>query len=256
MPFEEYKDESGEAKTRYVPPVPVTSKEESEDFNLGDSIGRTLAQGGRNLVQNIYDAGFDEIATYNPQDALKFLQNPIQAQLDDINPNKEEESKPGIIGKALNMQPTTFENRDAPLPFYGKPLPEFAKNDGERVVGELISSAAQFVILANGIKSSGLKYPNIPFKKARTKELLASKNFLKKARGRFYRGAQEGYLPGGLNDYFLEDPWDGNFASLVKQVIPDAPFFKPVREAADKFIVDENDTLSEARLKILLLVRF
>ena len=72
MPFEEYKDENGETKTRYVAPEGTISKEpkegfqEDEGFDLGASVGRTLGQAGRDFVQNLYDSVYDEIATYDP----------------------------------------------------------------------------------------------------------------------------------------------------------------------------------------------
>ena len=69
MPIEIYKDEEGKEKQRYVLPESVSVKEETqaegqqptnvkpdEDSDLGDAIGRTLAQGGRDFVQNIYDS--------------------------------------------------------------------------------------------------------------------------------------------------------------------------------------------------------
>ncbi len=77
MPFEEYTDENGEKKTRYVAPEGTISKEpnegfqEDEGFDLGASVGRTLGQAGRDFVQNLYDSVYDEIATYKPTDAIK-----------------------------------------------------------------------------------------------------------------------------------------------------------------------------------------
>ena len=67
MPFEEYTDENGEKKTRYVAPEGTISKEPKEgfqeggDFDLGASIGRTIGQAGRDFVQNLYDSVYDEI---------------------------------------------------------------------------------------------------------------------------------------------------------------------------------------------------
>ena len=76
MPFEEYTDENGEKKTRYVAPEGTISKEPKEgfqeggDFDLGASVGRTIGQAGRDFVQNLYDSVYDELATYIPTDAL------------------------------------------------------------------------------------------------------------------------------------------------------------------------------------------
>ena len=261
MPIETYKDENGQEQKRYISPSNELEQGDQEsgekqNLDLVGSIGRTLAQGGRNFAQNIYDSVYDEIATYNPADALDLVRNPVQAQLDEIDPNKQQKDEPGIIGRPLNMQPTSFDKPDAPLPFYGKPLPEFAINDAERFIGDLIASVSQFIVAAKGIKKSGLKHPNLPFKSARTKELLASSKPLEKIRGRFYRGAQEGYLPGALNDYFLEDPWKGNLASLLEKAIPEGAAFTPVKESLNKFIVDDNDTLAEAKAKNTLVGTF
>ena len=65
MPFEEYKDENGETKTRYVAPEGTISKEPKEgfqeggDFDLGASVGRTFGQavpaGGRTSRTPITD---------------------------------------------------------------------------------------------------------------------------------------------------------------------------------------------------------
>jgi len=261
MPIETYKDENGQEQKRYISPSNELEQGDQEsgekqNLDLVGSIGRTLAQGGRNFAQNIYDSVYDEIATYNPADALDLVRNPVQAQLNEIDPNKQQKDEPGIIGRPLNMQPTSFDKPDAPLPFYGKPLPEFAINDAERFIGDLIASVSQFIVAAKGIKKSGLKHPNLPFKSARTKELLASSKPLEKIRGRFYRGAQEGYLPGALNDYFLEDPWKGNLASLLEKAIPEGAAFTPVKESLNKFIVDDNDTLAEAKAKNTLVGTF
>ena len=77
MPIEIYKDEEGNEKKRYVLPQGVAVEEESQtkdqetgnnDDDFGDAIGRTLAQGGRDLIQNIYDAGYDTLADLGFQD--------------------------------------------------------------------------------------------------------------------------------------------------------------------------------------------
>ena len=66
MPFEEYTDENGEKKTRYVAPEGTIPKEPKEgfqvdrDFDLGASITRTVGQAGRDFVQNLYDFVYDE----------------------------------------------------------------------------------------------------------------------------------------------------------------------------------------------------
>ena len=75
MPIEVYKDEEGNEKSRYVLPQgvsleesPVDESQETSDDDFGDAIGRTLAPGGRDLIQNIYDAGYDTLASLGYQD--------------------------------------------------------------------------------------------------------------------------------------------------------------------------------------------
>ena len=191
MPIEVYKDEEGNEKRRYVLPQgvsleesPVEESQETSDDDFGDAIGRTLAQGGRDLIQNIYDAGYDTLAGLGYQDmagrtfrdgeeappGLQFgLRNPFVANeegnrsrgLMRLNPFvkfREEGDNRGLLG----LTPTSFDKPDAPLPFYGKPLPEFAENGAERFVGQMISSISQFMLIAKGLKARGVKvtYPD------------------------------------------------------------------------------------------------
>jgi len=272
MPIEIYKDEEGNEKQRYVLPESVSVKEETQvegqqptnvkpddDSDLGDAIGRTLAQGGRDFVQNIYDSIYDEIATYNPTDALTNvmsggkLYESITGR--DFLTNRPKKDEPGVIGKALNMQPTTFDKPDAPLPFYGKPLPEFAQTGTERFLGQMISSISQFMLIAKGLKARGVKVPQVPIGGKLSKSLLktpkgktlteVATGVGKRGVGRFIRGAQEGWLPGAINDVFLEDPWDGNAATLLTAMMPDGD----IKRLINQFQVDEDDTRSEAMLK-------
>ena len=272
MPIEIYKDEEGNEKQRYVLPESVSVKEETQaegqqptnvepddDSDLGDAIGRTLAQGGRDFVQNIYDSIYDEIATYNPIDQITNLMSGgtlyegITGR--DFLTGKPKKDEPGVIGQALNMQPTTFNKPDAPLPFYGKPLPEFAQTGTERFLGQMISSISQFMLIAKGLKARGVKVPQVPIGGKLSKSLLktpkggtlteVAKGVAKRGTGRFIRGAQEGWLPGAINDVFLEDPWDGNAATLLTAMMPDGD----IKRLINQFQVDEDDTRSEAMLK-------
>jgi len=277
MPIEVYKDEEGNEKRRYVLPQgvnleesPVEESQETNDDDFGDAIGRTLAQGGRDLIQNIYDAGYDTLAGLGYQDmagrtfrdgeeappGLQFgLRNPFVANeegnrsrgLMRLNPLvkfREEGDNRGLLG----LTPTSFDKPDAPLPFYGKPLPEFAENGAERFVGQMISSVSQFMLIAKGLKARGVKVPQVPIGSQTAKALLKTKGaegIGKRAAGRFIRGAQEGWLPGAINDVFLEDPWDGNAATLFSQMLPDGE----IKNLVNAFQVDEDDTRSEAMLK-------
>ena len=272
MPIEIYKDEEGNEKQRYVLPESVSVKEETQaeeqqstnvkpdnDNDLGDAIGRTLAQGGRDFVQNIYDSIYDEVATYNPIDQITNLMSGgtlfegITGR--DFFTGKPKKDEPGVIGKALNMQPTTFDKPDAPLPFYGKPLPEFAQTGTERFLGQMISSISQFMLIAKGLKARGVKVPQVPIGGKLSKSLLktpkgktlteVATGVGKRGVGRFIRGAQEGWLPGAINDVFLEDPWDGNAATLLTAMMPDGD----IKRLINQFQVDEDDTRSEAMLK-------
>ena len=272
MPIEIYKDEEGNEKQRYVLPESVSVKEETQaegqqptnvepgnDSDLGDAIGRTLAQGGRDFVQNIYDSIYDEVATYNPIDQITNLMSGgtlyegITGR--DFLTNQPKKDEPGVIGKALNMQPTTFDKPDAPLPFYGKPLPEFAQTGTERFLGQMISSISQFMLIAKGLKARGVKVPQVPIGGKLSKSLLktpkgktlteVATGVGKRGVGRFIRGAQEGWLPGAINDVFLEDPWDGNAATLLTAMMPDGD----IKRLINQFQVDEDDTRSEAMLK-------
>ena len=272
MPIEIYKDEEGNEKQRYVLPESVSVKEEAQvegqqptniepddDSDLGDAIGRTLAQGGRDFVQNIYDSIYDEVATYNPIDQVRNLMSGgtlyegITGR--DFLTGKPKKDEPGVIGKALNMQPTTFNKPDAPLPFYGKPLPEFAQTGTERFLGQMISSISQFMLIAKGLKARGVKVPQVPIGGKLSKSLLktpkggtlkeVATGVGKRGVGRFIRGAQEGWLPGAINDVFLEDPWDGNAATLLTKFMPDGD----IKRLINQFQVDEDDTRSEAMLK-------
>jgi len=272
MPIEIYKDEEGNEKQRYVLPESVSVKEETQvegqqpanvepddDSDFGDAIGRTLAQGGRDFVQNIYDSIYDEVATYNPIDQVRNLMSggnlyeSITGR--DFLTNQPKKDEPGVIGKALNMQPTTFDKPDAPLPFYGKPLPEFAQTETERFLGQMISSISQFMLIAKGLKARGVKVPQVPIGGKLSKSLLktpkgktlteVATGVGKRGVGRFIRGAQEGWLPGAINDVFLEDPWDGNAATLLTKFMPDGD----IKRLINQFQVDEDDTRSEAMLK-------
>ena len=260
MPFEEYTDENGEKKTRYVAPKGTISKEPKEgfqeggDFDLGASVGRTFGQAGRDFVQNLYDSVYDELATYNPTDAITNvmsggnLYETITGR--DFFTNKPKEAEPGIIGKAFNMQPTTFENPDADIPFLGKPFDNVAQNNAEHMIGGLLASIGQFALVAKGLKSSGVKVPQVPLFKGTMKTKLASKapglkGFFERSQGRFIRGAQEGWLPGAINDFAIEDPWDGNMVNLLASGVPDGK----LKNLLNEFAVTEDDTLAEARLK-------
>ena len=281
MPIEIYKDEEGNEKKRYVLPQGVAVEEESQtkdqetgnnDDDFGDAIGRTLAQGGRDLIQNIYDAGYDTLADLGFQDnagktnrftgeeappGLQFgLRNPFQGEdeagndyrgLMRLNPlmkYREEGDNRGLLG----LTPTSFDKPDAPLPFYGKPLPEFAENGAERFVGQMISSISQFMIIAKGLKARGIKVPQVPIGGAKAKALLktpGAKGIAQRVGGRFIRGAQEGWLPGAINDVALEDPWDGNAATMFSAMLPDGE----IKELVNAFQVDEDDSRAEAMLK-------
>ena len=284
MPIEFYKDEEGNEKRRYVLPQgvsleesPVEESQETNDDDFGDAIGRTLAQGGRDLIQNIYDAGYDTLASLGYQDmagrtlrdgeevppGLQFgLRNPFVANeegnksrgLMRLNPLvkfREEGDNRGLLG----LTPTSFDKPDAPLPFYGKPLPEFAENGAERFVGQMISSISQFMLIAKGLKARGVKVPQVPIGGKLSKSLLKAPKgetykeiatgLAKRGAGKFIRGAQEGWLPGAINDVFLEDPWDGNAATLLSQMLPDGD----IKRLINQFQVDEDDTRSEAMLK-------
>ena len=281
MPIEIYKDEEGNEKKRYVLPQGVAVEEESQtkdqetgnnDDDFGDAIGRTLAQGGRDLIQNIYDAGYDTLADLGFQDnagktnrftgeeappGLQFgLRNPFQGEdeagndyrgLMRLNPlmkYREEGDNRGLLG----LTPTSFDKPDAPLPFYGKPLPEFAENGAERFVGQMISSISQFMIIAKGLKARGIKVPQVPIGGAKAKALLktpGAKGIVQRVGGRFIRGAQEGWLPGAINDVALEDPWDGNAATMFSAMLPDGE----IKELVNAFQVDEDDSRAEAMLK-------
>lgn len=288
MPIEIYKDEEGNEKKRYVLPQGVVAGEESQtesqetgndDDGFGDAIGRTLAQGGRDLIQNIYDAGYDTLADLGFQDnagktnrftgeevppGLQFgLRNPFQGEdeagndykgLMRLNPlmkYREEGDNRGFLG----LTPTSFDKPDAPLPFYGKPLPEFAETGTERFLGQMISSISQFMLVAKGLKARGVKVPQVPIGGKLSKSLLkapkgdtlkeVATGFAKRGAGRFIRGAQEGWLPGAINDVFLEDPWDGNAATLLTAMLPDGD----IKRLVNQFQVDEDDTRSEAMLK-------
>lgn len=281
MPIEIYKDEEGNERKRYVLPQGVAVEEESQvqdqetsnnDDDFGDAIGRTLAQGGRDLIQNIYDAGYDTLADLGFQDnagktnrftgeeappGLQFgLRNPFQGEdeagndyrgLMRLNPlmkYREEGDNRGLLG----LTPTSFDKPDAPLPFYGKPLPEFAENGAERFVGQMISSISQFMIIAKGLKARGIKVPQVPIGGEKAKALLktpGAKGIVQRAGGRFIRGAQEGWLPGAINDVALEDPWDGNAATMFSAMLPDGE----IKELVNAFQVDEDDSRAEAMLK-------
>jgi len=281
MPIEIYKDEEGNEKKRYVLPQGVAVEEESQvqdqetsnnDDDFGDAIGRTLAQGGRDLIQNIYDAGYDTLADLGFQDnagktdrftgeeappGLQFgLRNPFQGEdeagndyrgLMRLNPlmkYREEGDNRGLLG----LTPTSFDKPDAPLPLYGKPLPEFAENGAERFVGQMISSISQFMIIAKGLKARGIKVPQVPIGGAKAKALLktpGAKGIVQRTGGRFIRGAQEGWLPGAINDVALEDPWDGNAATMFSAMLPDGE----IKELVNAFQVDEDDSRAEAMLK-------
>ena len=236
MPFEEYTNENGEKKSRYVAPEGSMSNEPEEDlqdeggFNLGASIGRTFGQAGRDFVQNIYDSIYDEVATYNPTDALTKIMSggdlyeTVTGR--DFLTNEPKEAEPGIIGKAFNMQPTSFENPDADIPFLGKPFDNVAQNNAEHIIGGLLASIGQFALIAKGLKSSGVKVPQVPLGSGLMKKGLASQapgasGFFARTGGRFIRGAQEGWLPGAINDFALEDPWDGNMMNLLANFMPD-----------------------------------
>ncbi len=281
MPIEIYKDEEGNERKRYVLPQGVAVEEESQvqdqetsnnDDDFGDAIGRTLAQGGRDLIQNIYDAGYDTLADLGFQDnagktnrftgeeappGLQFgLRNPFQGEdeagndyrgLMRLNPlmkYREEGDNRGLLG----LTPTSFDKPDAPLPFYGKPLPEFAENGAERFVGQMISSISQFMIIAKGLKARGIKVPQVPIGGEKAKALLktpGAKGIVQRAGGRFIRGAQEGWLPGAINDVALEDPWDGNAATMFSAMLPDGE----IKKLVNAFQVDEDDSRAEAMLK-------
>ena len=274
MPFEEYTDENGEKKTRYVAPKGTISKEpkegfqESGDFNLGASIGRTIGQAGRDFAQNLFDSVYDEIATYDPTSPTEAYKQ--SKTIDDIrneygtdlsprefnkifNERKEElfpSDQPGVIGKAFNMQPTSFDNPDADIPFLGKPFDNVAQNNAEHMIGGLIASIGQFALVAKGLKAKGVKVPQVPLFKTRMKTKLASKapgikGFGDRVQGRFIRGAQEGWLPGAINDFAIEDPWDGNMVNLLASGVPDGK----LKNLLNEFAVTEDDTLAEARLK-------
>ena len=274
MPFEEYKDENGETKTRYVAPEGTISKEpkkgfqEGGDFDLGASIGRTFGQAGRDFVQNLYDSVYDEIATYDPTGPTETFKS--SRTIDDIrneygtdlsprefnkifNERREElfpSDQPGVIGKAFDMQPTSFDSPDADIPFLGKPFDNVAQNNAEHMIGGLLASIGQFALVAKGLKAKGVKVPQIPLFKGRMKTKLASKapgvkGFFDRTQGRFIRGAQEGWLPGAINDFALEDPWDGNMVNLLASGVPDGK----LKNLLNEFAVTEDDTLAEARLK-------
>ncbi|ULF49992.1 hypothetical protein PSCSP1o_00021 [Prochlorococcus phage P-SCSP1o] len=274
MPFEEYTDENGEKKTRYVAPEGTISKEPKEgfqeggDFDLGASIGRTFGQAGRDFVQNLYDSVYDEIATYDPTGPTETFKS--SRTIDDIrneygtdlsprefnkifNERREElfpSDQPGVIGKAFNMQPTSFDSPDADIPFLGKPFDNVAQNNAEHMIGGLLASIGQFALVAKGLKAKGVKVPQIPLFKGRMKTKLASKapgvkGFFDRTQGRFIRGAQEGWLPGAINDFAIEDPWDGNMVNLLASGVPDGK----LKNLLNEFAVTEDDTLAEARLK-------
>ncbi len=274
MPFEEYTDENGEKKTRYVAPKGTISKEPKEgfqedgDFNLGASIGRTFGQAGRDFLQNLYDSVYDEIATFDPTKPTEGFQTGetiaslLKEYGTDLSPREfsklfgERKEKlfpsdqPGIIGKAFNMQPTTFDNPDADIPFLGKPFDNVAQNNAEHMIGGLLASIGQFALIAKGLKAKGVKVPQVPLFKTRMKTKLASKapgvkGFFDRTQGRFIRGAQEGWLPGAINDFAIEDPWDGNMVNLFASGVPDGK----LKNLLNEFAVTEDDTLAEARLK-------
>ena len=274
MPFEEYTDENGEKKSRYIAPEGTLSDKQREgfqdndNFNLASSIGRTLAQGGRDFVQNLYDSAYDEIATYNPfgptdqSQMMQAIEN-IRAnegtdlsakEFNELLGQRREElfpsDQPGVLGKALNIEPTSFEEPDADIPFLGKPLPNIAQNNAEMMVGGLISSIAQFALIAKGLKARGVNVPKIPLYKTRMKTKLASnapgvKGVFDRVEGRFIRGAQEGWLPGFINDVAIEDPWDGNMVNLFTGFLPEGK----IKNLFNEFAVTEDDTLASARLK-------
>ena len=274
MPFEEYTDENGEKKSRYIAPEGTLSDKQREgfqdndNFNLASSIGRTLAQGGRDFVQNLYDSAYDEIATYNPfgptdqSQMMQAIEN-IRAnegtdlsvkEFNELLEQRREElfpsDQPGVLGKALNIKPTSFEEPDADIPFLGKPLPNIAQNNAEMMVGGLISSIAQFALIAKGLKARGVNVPKIPLYKTRMKTKLASnapgvKGVFDRVEGRFIRGAQEGWLPGFINDVAIEDPWDGNMVNLFTGFLPEGK----IKNLFNEFAVTEDDTLASARLK-------
>ena len=198
MPFEEYKDENGETKTRYVAPEGTVSNEQKEGFqvdegfDLGASVGRIAGQTGRDFVQNLYDSVYDEIATFDPTKPTEGFQTGetiaslLKEYGTDLSPREfsklfgERKEKlfpsdqPGIIGKAFNMQPTSFENPDADIPFLGKPFDNVAQNNAEHIIGGLLASIGQFALIAKGLKSSGVKVPQVPLGSGLMKKGLAS----------------------------------------------------------------------------------
>ena len=219
---------------------------EGQDYSIGAQLQR-YAQGltdpasaifgepGSNVVRDTLDVAAGRFA--------QNLQNFVATELNKADLTRDFANRVGL------RAPSAAEP-NPPSPLTGQPLYQPSGNPVMDFVGDLTASGLQFYFMGRALKGLGIKYPAIPIAPKTAATLRASRapglqGVFQRAGGRAIQGAQEGYLPGALNDFFLENPYEG-FGALVKSQADGTPYEGFVN---NYLAATDDDTADEARLK-------
>ncbi len=131
-------------------------------------------------------------------------------------------NKPGGFGAAerLGLRPPTQAEPNPPNPNTGQPLYQPSGNPAMDFIADMGASALQFVAIGKAMKASGINPPAIPIApkaaaKLRSSQAAGPSGSGQRFLGRLIQGAQEGYAPGFVNDYFFENPFE-SAGALIK----------------------------------------
>ena len=202
---------------------------------LSDPASVLLGEPGSNVVRDTLDVAASRVA--------QNLQNYVATELNKADLTRDFANRVGL------RAPSAAEP-NPPSPVTGQPLYQPSGNPVMDFVGDLTASGLQFAAMSQGLKGLGIKYPAIPIAPKTAATLRASRapglqGVLERTGGRAIQGAQEGYLPGALNDFFLENPYEG-FGALLKSKTDGTP----VEGFVNNYLAaTDDDTADEARLK-------
>lgn len=202
---------------------------------LSDPASVLLGEPGSNVVRDTLDVAASRVA--------QNLQNFVATELNKADLTKDFANRVGL------RAPSAAEP-NPPSPVTGQPLYQPSGNPVMDFVGDLTASGLQFAAIASGLKAGGIRTPRIPIAPNYAARMRASRapglqGVRQRAIGRGIEGAQEGYLAGGINDFYFENPYE-SFGAAVKSYT-DGTFAEGF--VNDYLAATDDDTVGEARLK-------
>ena len=209
---------------------------------LSDPASVLLGEPGSNVVRDTLDVAASRVA--------QNLQNFVATELNKADSTRDFANRVGL------RAPSAAEP-NPPSPVTGKPLYQPSGNPVMDFVGDMTASGLQFAAIGSSLKAFGVKTPRIPIAPNYAARMRASRapglqGVRQRAIGRAIEGAQEGYLAGGINDFYFENPYE-NFGAAVKSYT-DGTFAEGF--VNDYLAATDDDTVGEKRLKSAFMGAF